>query len=94
MSREDLNDTGLHICVRQNHEDVVKTLINHGIDVNIRGQKDRTALSLAVQNRTYSIVKLLLEHDAEVESSLMQEWEITEETENSYKILNLLRIKE
>ena len=77
--------------MRQEHEDVVKTFLNHGIDVNMRGHNDRTALSLAVQNRNYSIVKLLLEHNAEVDDTLLQEREITEETENSYKILNLLK---
>lgn len=57
-------------AVHNGHYDIVKRLIKHGVDVNVKGKTNRlfrdkkSVLHIAVEEKHVKIVKLLLEHGA------------------------------
>ena len=54
-------NTGLILAVRENHEDVVRFLLeNTDIDVNVANKFGYTALMLAAQNGNTNIINMLL----------------------------------
>ena len=46
-------------------EDIVRILLSHNADVNLKSSKGFTALYMAAQGNHLSIVKLLLDHNAD-----------------------------
>lgn len=44
-------------------EAIVRLLLDHGVDVNMRGEKGKTPLILAVEKRNFNLVKMLLEQE-------------------------------
>ncbi|KAG6855551.1 hypothetical protein H0H87_001140 [Tephrocybe sp. NHM501043] len=75
-------ETPLHLSTQQGHHEIVKFLVEHGADVNAKGEKkilglssladflqgldDMTPLHESAHNGHYEIVKFLVEHDADV----------------------------
>ena len=48
-TRDNDNNTALHISAEEGHESVVRVLLQHGIDVNIRGYDNFTPLITAAR---------------------------------------------
>ena len=64
------HSTPLHLAVYQNHINTVKTLLQHGANVNQKLVDDgATALHLAAASRNGEIAKLLLDNGAEIEAT-------------------------
>ena len=64
---DDGKNTGFHIAVKKGHECVVRTFLDHNIDINIRGDKDETALIMAVRRKNnFSTIKMLLDRGAKM----------------------------
>ena len=65
--RDDNGDTGLHIGAWRGHDNVVKTFLENGIDVNIlvEGYNKWTALINAAYYDKISCLKILLDHEAD-----------------------------
>ena len=62
-----LNDEeNLHFAVKHAKHEMVKYLIEKGIDVNIKDTQYQTPLIIAVQNGDESMVKLLLDLGAKI----------------------------
>lgn len=59
-------DNALHYAVDNNRIDLVKLLLNKGLDVNKKGQGGDTPLHNAVVYNRLSMVKLLLDHGADL----------------------------
>ncbi|KAK3941300.1 hypothetical protein QBC46DRAFT_448750 [Diplogelasinospora grovesii] len=59
----------LFLAVENQHTDVLKILIGHGVDINSRDFEDRTPLHRAVVQGCVKTVKLLLEHGADLEAT-------------------------
>ena len=59
-SRNEDNDTGLHISARQGHTKIVRTFLENSIDVNSRGSKGMTALMIAAEQNYPDILCDLL----------------------------------
>ena len=79
---EDKECNGLHIAARLGHDEVVKIFLSlrPGL-VESRGYNGMTPLALAVSMRRYSTVKILLDHGAEVDESIVQEaYRVSEES--------------
>ena len=92
LRQEDERYIGLQIAARLGHDEVIKTFLSltPGL-VKSQGHKGMTALALAVSERRYSTVMILLEHGAEVYESIVQE--ANREFEKSSKILDMLRLQ-
>ena len=60
-------DSALHLSAARGHDDVVETLLHHGLDVDTRGEEERTALMAAAMFRRGSTVKLLLDRGARLD---------------------------
>lgn len=56
----------LHQAINSNNYRSVKTLLKEGVDVNLRDEKDRTPLLIALERRRKKLVKLLLKYGADV----------------------------
>jgi hypothetical protein len=58
--------TALHAAVKEGHEKIVRTFLEHGADVNAMGGYDGTPLYLAKKyGREEAIINLLLQYGAE-----------------------------
>ncbi|PMC35755.1 hypothetical protein CJ195_18430 [Bacillus sp. UMB0899] len=63
--------TWLHVAAKQGHFEIVKFLIDKGIDIDARGGTfDASALNLAAGAGQLEIVKYLIESGAELDESL------------------------
>ena len=60
-------DSALHLSAARGHDDVVETLLHHGLDVDTRGAEERTALMAAAMFSRGSTVKLLLDRGARLD---------------------------
>ena len=64
-------ETSLHIAIEQKCQmEIIELLLENGADVNATGKYQLTPLIAAVKNPDIHIVKMLLEHDAEIGSAL------------------------
>ena len=57
--KDDDGDNALHWAARNGHDTIVKILVDQGLDVNSRGEFDRTPLMLAAiegHKRTFNIL--------------------------------------
>ncbi|WP_425495272.1 ankyrin repeat domain-containing protein [Paenibacillus tengchongensis] len=65
--------TWLHVAAKKGHLDIVKFLLEKGIDINKKGGTfDGSALNLAAGEGHLEIVQYLLDHGAEIDVSLAQ----------------------
>jgi len=60
--------TALHSAACAGHLHVVRSLLRHGIDVNVGGYQNKTALLYASWLGHRDVVQFLLDHDADVNS--------------------------
>ncbi|XP_057325564.1 putative ankyrin repeat protein RF_0381 [Microplitis mediator] len=67
--RDYFNRTPLHIAVDKEDKEVVKLLIKNKADVNIGTRTGETALGIAVKKNNFTLVKFLLDADAEINST-------------------------
>ena len=74
-SRDEDDDTGLHVSARQGHTRVVKTFLENSINVNSRGSKGMTALMIAAEKNYPDILCDLLIKGAII--NLIDEYENT-----------------
>jgi hypothetical protein len=58
--------THLHSAVLGGHEEVVKELLDHGVDTSTADCKGRTALHLAAQCYSLGVLRLILERGADM----------------------------
>lgn len=58
----------LHAAVWAGRESIVKLLLTHGADVELRDEKDLTALHIASISNWTSMIELLLSNDADINS--------------------------
>ena len=65
-SKDRYGDTGLHFSAYRGDESVMRTFLEHGIDINIRGASQKTALMDATWGH-YSCVQILLERGANLD---------------------------
>ena len=66
-ARGGLCGTALHSASFRGHLHVVRYLLQHGVDVNIRNAEDFTSLLLASMEGHREVVQCLLDHDADLE---------------------------
>lgn len=60
-------DTALHSAIKNLKPDsIVENLISKGVDVNAKGTGEQTALHLAVTEKKDALVKILIDHGADV----------------------------
>ena len=64
ISSKKYGDTGLHISAMWGHQSVMLTLLTRGLDVNIRGEFERTALMEAANWGKTTCVQTLMDHGA------------------------------
>lgn len=64
----------LEIAIEEGDAELVKTLISHGADVNIRGDRGETALQQALRNDKDEIASTLLQAGADVETKGTKKW--------------------
>ena len=67
-------DVSLLFPIRCNNIDLVKLLIQHGIDVNIPLTKGMSALTYAMQNKSLELIKLLIDNGANTEGIHIHEF--------------------
>ncbi|XP_057319438.1 putative ankyrin repeat protein RF_0381 [Microplitis mediator] len=65
----DSHEPLLHEAIRQNNYEIIKYLIEHGVNINT-GYKYDTPLNIAIINGNKEVVKLLIENKAAVKDSL------------------------
>ncbi|KAH9222565.1 ankyrin repeat-containing domain protein, partial [Leptodontidium sp. 2 PMI_412] len=53
-------------AVQSGHEEVVKKLLDYGVDTSVVDYKGQTALYLAAQRYSPEILQLLLENEADI----------------------------
>jgi hypothetical protein len=58
-------DTALHLAAQAGHEQIVRSLLHHGADLEARNAAGLTALQIAVEERHTSVVDVLIEQVAE-----------------------------
>ncbi|RJE23350.1 Ankyrin repeat protein [Aspergillus sclerotialis] len=66
---EDVNRNGLLQATTKGHAAVVKVLLKRVIDVNIKGEREETALNRAALNGDSEIVRILLKAKAKVDNA-------------------------
>jgi ankyrin repeat protein len=64
----------LHAAAEEGNINVVKSLLERGIDINGRNEADQTSLNRAARKGNLDIVRLLVERGAEVDSRDMWGW--------------------
>jgi len=64
--------TALYATAHNEHEAVVTSPLDHGIDVKARGHNKWTPLHVAAPNGHESVVKLLLDYGADVKRKLTE----------------------
>ncbi|KAI8520028.1 hypothetical protein Bbelb_032850 [Branchiostoma belcheri] len=88
------DDTELHTAVNSGDADHVRTLLSQpGVDVSARGDGNFTPLHLAVINNDASIVKLLLDRDADIyaeDADHMSPWRLSQAAHCSLQILQMI----
>ena len=92
-------DTALHFAVRAGHQRVVETLLKHGARVNIKNNREQTALDAAWPRihrlrRAHRAHKLRGEREPEREEQARdpEKERYMEEKEETMKIINLLTL--
>lgn len=65
-----LGTSPLHVAATNNHNETCDALINAGISKNARTKVDRTPLHFAAYEGHESIVRLLLQHECEVDAKV------------------------
>ncbi|XP_064473258.1 transient receptor potential cation channel subfamily A member 1 homolog isoform X2 [Ornithodoros turicata] len=58
----------LHYAVENNHPDIVRYLLENGVNPNVKSTTSYAPLNLAAIHSTVEVCKLLIEHGADVES--------------------------
>ncbi|KAH6701290.1 ankyrin repeat protein, partial [Leptodontidium sp. MPI-SDFR-AT-0119] len=58
--------TPLHLAALEGHEEVVKELLDHGVDTSTADFKGRTALHLAAHGYSLGVLTLLLDKGADM----------------------------
>ena len=66
QTRDNDNNTCLHLSAAKGHESVVRILLQHRIDVNIRGKHNRTPMMRAADGGHHSVVKMLIRNGADL----------------------------
>ena len=56
--------SALHLAIKKNNLDIIKWLLENGVDINIKDEDGRTPLMDSVLNLKISMVKFLLEKGA------------------------------
>ena len=64
----DDGETPLHLCSRAGNLEVVKFLLEKGVDIALRNNYGQTPLHLSSENGKLEVVKFLLEKGADIES--------------------------
>ena len=64
----------LHLAALKGHENIVKIFIDHGIEVNSRGYKQRTHLIISANYGHLTTARLLLDSGADVELRASDGW--------------------
>ena len=59
-------NTGLHLSARCGYDNVLRTILAHGIDVNLRGYRQRTALMWAAVRGHLTSLQILLDNGADL----------------------------
>jgi len=65
-------DSALHIASRNNHTEVVKRLLDAGVDVNLTNGVNQTAMIIASRKGYTAVATLVIDHKADV--SLADRW--------------------
>ncbi|WP_106874125.1 ankyrin repeat domain-containing protein [Candidatus Phycorickettsia trachydisci] len=86
--------TPLHLASEKNHPDVVRFLIDKGTSVNVLGRSKKTPLYLAAENGANDSLEVLLEHSANPNLGLDDNWPIYAAIRiNNIEAVNLLAKK-
>lgn len=64
-AQDENGETSLHLAVRSNNIDEIRTLIDQGIDLELKDVEGRTALDLAVLQENIECIRILLDHKAD-----------------------------
>ncbi len=89
--RSILGATLLHKATVRNYSvDLVKLLINFGLNVNAQNNEGATALHFACKNNNYEVVKLLIDNGANVNIESLVTKQISLYTTSCVKIIKLL----
>ena len=65
-TRDNDNNTALHISAEEGHESVVRVLLQHGIDINIRGYDNFTPLITAARMGHLRVSRMLINNGAQL----------------------------
>lgn len=57
-----LNRSYLHVAIQNNREDIIKDLLERGIDVNIQDKNKNTAASYLAANKNWNLIIELISH--------------------------------
>lgn len=66
ISHEQMQSLLLHWAAQEGKDELIQTMISHGVYVDLRDHKGQTALFIAVRNNHPKVVALLLEAGAQV----------------------------
>jgi len=61
-AQSNFQQTPLGLASLEGHLDVVQVLLEHGADVNLRGEEGLTALHDAISNQHFEVMELLLKY--------------------------------
>ena len=61
------NGSPLYVASRLGHNVIVQTLLKHGAEVNLKSDKNKTALQIAIENSHLEVIVMLLENGAIVD---------------------------
>ena len=67
-SKDNQNQSLLHLSSAYGHLDIMESLIKHGSDIEAKNFEEKTPLYLAVKSGNVEAVKKLLEHKANIEA--------------------------